>query len=278
MCYHKIMKLNYVPRALILVLVVSVGLPVRANQDAELIAQRNRLRQEVKKGMTEAEVRKIMGPPDEIRPIKFASLDTRQYRYAYGVKQPGTLPFIGSVFFGPNAKVVQVVACDVQDYYRESTAVKFTEWEMRSYRGLKLILLNAELPGKKTGNKLAGFNVVIENKTNLGRRLEQGDRLLGRDFFVTVYSSSKQVLFNEKSVRENECRAIEVGEFSTRVPPNSKLSLSFRLYPYRFRDPLPSGKYYVRVWFLLDGWDFPPYPSNLVEVEIPSNQTEKTGH
>ncbi|RLE20410.1 MAG: hypothetical protein DRJ08_07015 [Acidobacteria bacterium] len=271
MCYHKIMKLNYIQRVFVFVVAISFAVPVCADQDAELIAQRNRLRQEVKKGMTEAEVRKIMGPPDEVNTVNFIALYSPEYRYAYGVKQPGTLPFIVSVFFGSQAKVVEVVACDVQDFYRKTTAETFTEWEMKSYRGLKLILLNAELPGKKTGNKLASFSVEIENMTNQGRRLEQGDRLLGNDFFVTVYSSSRQVLFNENSVHITECRHTRVGEFSTLIQPNSKFPLSFRLFPYRFRDPLPSGKYYVRVWFLLDGWDIPPYPSNLVEVEIPGN-------
>jgi len=268
------MKNNYVQRVLIFVLVVSFSIPVCADQDAELIAQRNTLRQEVKKGMTEAEVRKIMGPPDEVRAVKYTSWDSREYRYAYGVKQPGTLPFIGSVFFGPQAKVVGTVVRDVMDYSRKSTAEKYTEWEMKSYLGFKIILLNAKLPGKKSENKLSEFDVEIENLTNQIRRLRYSDRHIRHNFYVTVYSSSRQVLFSEITGLEcNFSPPPDGKEFITRIPPNSKISLSFSLYPMRFMDPLPSGKYFVRVWFPLDGSDtgLPLYPSNLVEVEVPGN-------
>ena len=251
----------------------SSAIPVFGQDFPEYMVLRIKIAEQIRKGMTKADVESILGPPDEVR--EAGKFDRYPLCYAYGVRTPGTFAFAGLVYFSKWGKVKAVSnRFRLSSKSRPQTHLEdIDDILLRAANGLQVVITDAALPDGSLERSSISVQVGIRNNNDCETVLTQCSHELWGMFEVTVYDESGYPLVSQHSGAIIS-HHIEAGDrYQWIIPGNDEIKVGTGLPTGLLEDPLPPGTYFVRVWFDLYGPDYrvPRFPSNLFEVSIREN-------
>jgi hypothetical protein len=239
---------------------------------AELEAKRQQLTK-ITKGMTEEDVRGLLGEPDEVRSKRRAPwIAGAELEWVYGVDRPGEFASIGLVLFDADGRVFQAcsptsnpfVCSPPGSLFAEKGAeeVPLSEKAIRTptdvHCQLGSVVVLLDLPKQADGRRDQWVGVSLIND---GTEAFHYEGAFNHLFVVEIYDADKRLL----SRLDRRTVASTFGRRA--LPPGERKEGGFPLW---FRDvyfgaPSP-GTYYVRALFR-DG-DRKYYPSNLLEFQV----------
>ena len=256
----------------------------RANQVR--MEERRKLLAAIREGASTDDVIRILGRPDEIRPVRetaayigaFRDGGPEVERWVYGVLGKGMFASVGFVGINKNKKVVAAIATDcTADKNFDSLEIVEAKSDL-AVKTEALMSCRASLMETfpKEGGTLTGLKLQVELKNEgVGRFSMRHDAAnsLRRFFLVELYDATGQLLFREDNMRWHS--PADPHDWPALVVPASK-DLSDELFSFSATfGSLPSGKYSVRVFFPFEDRKY--YPSNRISFEVPGIGTEKSG-
>ena len=236
----------------------------------------------VREGMTEQEVLKLLGNPDEVRQVPtddvldgtrvYSTLDDENpevYRWAYGVKQKGTFARTGIVSFDKTRRVV----CARSPVHRRFGADKIhlpsSDEAVPTPSGLSCHL------GEVSFTEARGYTVrhyaaevTLMNAGQSEYSLKYDTVSIRSLLVVEIYDSNRQLIFQEDNLRYHSPAFFDRSKWPVlRISPGQSKSDQIFVSPGSYFGALPPGKYFLRVCFPFEKWNYSP--SNLAPFEVP---------
>jgi len=214
--------------------------------------------------MTEEDVVRILGKPDEIRVKGKLGIVAESYRWVYGVKRKGEFPLVGSVIFNER-KVVDHIFCPSKGISNilNQRAVVFSELPQKTNEGR---YCEIERVFKKDNSNYLEVSIVNEGDQpwlyphdNTGIRFS---------IILDIFDVEKNIILREPLFGYHSPISLDRSKWPViKVLPDQRFSEDVPIW-WRNRNDgvLYPGTYYVRVAFPFDAETF--YGSNLVKWEL----------
>lgn len=219
----------------------------------------------IREGMSEEQVKAVVGPPDEVRTKGGTGMVDENYRWVYGVAKKGEFPRIGSVIFGTNHTVFMTY-CPTRSV-AGAPSVRFSEFAQGNSSGLRCgiekVFSNPEFynaPYIRVSLNNAGRSDFLYANDDTGIRF---------NLILEVYDEKKILLLREYLARYHSPVYSDKAKWPVlRVPAGGQASEDV---PVWWRDEndgiLPPGTYYVRVAFPFEAGIY--YGSELIKWDLP---------
>ena len=217
-------------------------------------------------GLPAAQVRQLLGPPDEIRtqqPDRSWAVGAA-VAWAYGVLAPGGFARTGLVLLDERQRVLAIRSPVEQGLVRPGArAIALSDEAVRSPAGMSCRL--AQVARDQYG---ITAEVKLINAGSEAFRFAHDHTFVRMNLVVELFSSKKELLsrqdmlsyhspFGSDRAQWPVLTIAPFGEHSEQVHLNSG---------WREFGPLPAGRYFVRVAFPFENDKF--FPSNLVPFEL----------
>lgn len=236
-------------------------------QYASSLEDKRELLMHIKKGMSEADVVRILGKPDEVRPKRSAPWYVgAEYEWAYGNPTPGAFALVGLVIFDKNAKVFII---DPATHASPCHSPRSSADEpVPSRDGMVCVL--GPLRRDEQGSLIAKVRLVNNGKKTF--RYKHDNTGIVFNLIEDIYDRKGVLVYREYWNWSHSPYSFNRAEWPVMViPPRKNFSEEF--HPLvgtgtGMLGKLAPGKYYLRVAFPFDKDKY--YPSNLLEFEIPT--------
>lgn len=244
-------------------------------------------------GMNAEQVLKILGKPDEVRPVPADSLldgvrlgtgaangGVEIERWVYGIQAKGKFARVGYVSMDRDKEVVAAIPAD---YFADPSS---THPEQVAAKGD----LAVESPSKlschvdpieyvpaagQTPERLK-TKITLKNAGPAPFELKHDAAPNMRRFLlVEIYDSTGVLLYRDDSMRYHSPRSPDPSQWLVlSVPAGKELSENLAFLPGSGFGPLLPGKYSLRVYFPFEKGKY--YPSNLATFELKEPQPKKS--
>lgn len=271
---------------------LAVVLGQGGDESKKTLQDQRKLLAGVHAGMKSEEVLKILGKPDEVRPVPTDSLldgvrllggsspeDSETERWVYGIQAKGKFARVGYVSIDRKGTVAAAV---VADYFSAPSATRPEQVTSKSDQA-------AESPAKMSchvgpienvpavGLTPEGIKTKITLKNSGPARFElkhDAAYSMRRFLLVEIYDSTGVLLYRDDSMRYHSPSNLDPTKWlALSVPAGKELSEDLTFLPGSGFGPFLPGKYSLRVYFPFEKGKY--YPSNLATFELKEPQPKK---
>ncbi|MHC5056926.1 MAG: M56 family metallopeptidase [Planctomycetota bacterium] len=249
-----------------------------ASVDQSHLAEKRMFFGQISEGMSAEEVRRILGPPDEVRPgdvgAKWPAMEGGQLvhrdegaRWAYGVQQPGFFATIGVAVLGRDGNVLGTVPAVSRGRAASTSKVPFSEEATPTLLGMSCRLSRVVEEGGQLKTR-----VTLRNDGTLPFAHRHDNTAIYFDLVLAIYDSRGVLVSTYDARLSHSPYSFDPAEMPVLViPPRGEKheDISFEGRVYRpDLGPLVPGTYYLRVAFPFEKGKY--HFSNAVEFTIAS--------
>ena len=267
---------------IVLVIVVLAFWPPPDTPEAEVPEAKSRILATVREGMTEQEVLKLLGNPDEVRQLPAHDLldgvrvhsssnpETAEvYRWAYGAKQKGTFARVGIVSFDKTRRVVWAQSPIHRSFGTTKIDVPVSDQARPTPSGLSCHLGEVSFrEARGYTDRCYSADVTLTNRGQSDYSLKYDTVSIHFLLVVEIYDSDRELIFRENNLTYHSPMYFDRSKWPVlRISPGQSKSGQITVFPGEYFGPLPPGKYFLRVCFPFENWNYSP--SNLVPFDVP---------
>jgi len=231
-------------------------------------------------GMTDGEVSRLLGPPDDIRTLDQEHLldgvrvlsslnptNAELRRWAYGVRQPGTFARAGVVSFDGHNRVIWTQTPLGHGPVSSDAMTRHPGGASKSLDGLSCRIDEISLKeARGETTRLWSAKVTIANSGNTDFSADCYVDAIQRQCAVQVYDKDQTLIFLDDHSNSDNGFGSRRSKFA--IPAGAARTEELHFFPDSYFGPLPPGRYLLRVLFRRGEGSF--IPSAMVEFAVPA--------